>query len=281
VLRANVHNPFRGIRGINWQFSYALSRYIGSALDSDFINTAIDNNNPNAFLGPNGLDRTHQMSFGGTFDFPWNIRISTVGHVYSPLPVSLALPGGGTGGIFTSDATGDGSGDGSGVYPLGDLLPGTKIGAFGRKVKAGDLGNLISQYNATFANQATPAGQVLIQNGLFSLAQLQALGGVFPQLQAPANPNIGLGWLKTIDFRVAYPKKLYENVFLEPSVSIFNAFNMRNTDLPGNLLNGNLDGSAGSLNGALNNLGTRVGPGSGVFDLGAPRVLEFGLRLSF
>ncbi|MGH9637883.1 MAG: hypothetical protein ACRD72_23855, partial [Candidatus Angelobacter sp.] len=122
---------------------------------------------------------------------------------------------------------------------------------------------------------------VLIQNGLFSLAQLQALGGVFPQLQAPANPNIGLGWLKTIDFRVAYPKKLYENVFLEPSVSIFNAFNMRNTDLPGNLLNGNLDGSAGSLNGALNNLGTRVGPGSGVFDLGAPRVLEFGLRLSF
>ena len=97
-----------------------------------------------------------------------NIRISTVGHAHSPLPVSLALPGGGTGGIFTSDATGDGSiGDGSGVYPLGDLLPGTKIGAFGRKVKAGDLGNLISQYNATFANQATPAGQVLMQNGLF------------------------------------------------------------------------------------------------------------------
>lgn len=281
VLRANVRNPFRGVKGINWQFSYALSRYIGSALDSDFINSAVDNNNPNAFLGPNGLDRTHQMSFGGTFDFPWNIQISTVGHVYSPLPVSLVLPGGGTGGIFTSDATGDGSGDGSGVYPLGDLLPGTKIGAFGRKVKAGDLNNLISQYNATFANQATPAGQVLMQNGLFSLAQLQALGGVFPQLLAPANPNIGLGWLKTIDFKVAYPKKLHENLFLEPSVSIFNAFNMRNTDLPGNTLNGNLDGSAGSLNGALNNLGTRVGPGSGVFDLGAPRVLEFGLRLSF
>ena len=51
VLRANVHNPFRGIRGINWQFSYALSRYIGSALDSDFINTAIDNKQSRCFSG--------------------------------------------------------------------------------------------------------------------------------------------------------------------------------------------------------------------------------------
>jgi carboxypeptidase family protein len=280
-LRANVHNPFWGVKGLNWQFSYALSRYLGSALDSDFINTAQDNNNPNAFLGPNGLDRTHQVSFGGTFELPGNLRFSTIGHIYSPLPVSLLLPAPGPGGIFVSDATGDGSGDGSGVYSLGDLLPGTKIGAFGRKIKSNNLTTFINNYNATVAGTPTPAGQVLIQNGLFTAAQLQSIGAVFPTLQAPANPNIGLGWLKTVDLKLAYLLKFRESLSLEPSVSIFNALNMRNTDLPGNTLNGNLDGSAGSLNGALNNLGTRVGPGSGVFDLGAPRVLEFGLKLNF
>ena len=51
-LRANVRNPFKGIKSLNWQISYALSRYDGDALDSDFVNTAIDNNKPNAFLVP-------------------------------------------------------------------------------------------------------------------------------------------------------------------------------------------------------------------------------------
>jgi carboxypeptidase family protein len=289
TLRANVRNPFWGVKGLNWQFSYALSRYLGSALDSDFINTAPDNNRPNAFLGPNGLDRTHQVSFGGTFELPGNLRFSTIGHIYSPLPVSLVLPAGnaidgGLGGIFSSDATGDGSGDGSGVYSTGDLLPGTKIGAFGRKIKSNDLTAFINNYNATIAGTPTPAGQVLIQNGLFTAAQLQAIGAVFPALQPPANPNIGLGWLKTVDLKLAYLLKFRESLSLEPSVSIFNALNLRNTDLPGNTLNGILNGGPGSLNGttgAIDTLTNRVTPGSGVFDLGAPRVLEFGLKLSF
>src|SRR5215472_12681676 len=65
-LRMNRVDPIRGIKGINTIVSYAFSRYVSSALDSDFINTATDNNNPTAALGPNGLDRTHQFSFGGT-----------------------------------------------------------------------------------------------------------------------------------------------------------------------------------------------------------------------
>jgi len=85
-LRANVRNPFSGVKGLNWIVSYSLSRYLGSALDSDFINTAIDNNHPTASLGPNGLDRTHQFSFGGTIDLPGYIRLGAVGHIYSPLP---------------------------------------------------------------------------------------------------------------------------------------------------------------------------------------------------
>lgn len=286
-LRANVARPFTGVRALNWQFSYALSRYVGSALDSDFINTAIDNNHPTGSLGPNGLDRTHQFSWGGTFDLPGSFRFSAVGHVYSPLPLSLTLPAPGPGGIFQSDVTGDGSGDGSGIYAVGDLVPGTKIGAFGRDIKTGDLGAFITKYNSTSAGQPTPAGQVLISNGLMTLAQLQALGGVMPALQMPPSGQVGMGWLKTFDFKVAYPKRIGETFSIEPSVSVFNAFNNANFDAPGNTMSGVL-----ALQGDTTTTGTantttratrtsRVIPGSGVFDLGAPRVFEFGLKFQF
>jgi hypothetical protein len=272
---------------MNWIVSYSLSRYVGSALDSDFINSAIDNNHPTASLGPNGLDRTHQFSFGGTVDLPGYIRLGAVGHVYSPLSTSLTLPGAGTAGIFISDVTGDGSGDGSGVYPTGDLVPGTKIGAYGRKVKANDLAGFINNYNATQAGGATPAGQTLISNGLFTLAQLQALGGVLPTLATPPPDQVSMGWLRTFDLKASYPRKIGERFTIEPAISIFNAFNNANFDLPGNKLSGvlNLQGDTVTT-GSVNNTtkatrNTRVTPGSGVFDLGSPRIVEFGLKLSF
>lgn len=297
-LKANVANPFRGVKSLYWQISYSLSRYVASALDSDFINIAVDNNHPTADLGPNGLDRTHQFSFGGTFDFPGYIRFGVVGHVYSPLALPLTLPGGGLGGIFTSDVTGDGSGDGTSVYNgLGDLVPGTKIGSFGRDIKTGDLASFIANYNATQAGQLTPAGQVLVQNGLFTQAELQALGADLPALAAPPAGEVGLGWLKTFDFKLSYPRKIGENFTIEPGISVFNAFNNANFDLPGNTLVGVLnpasapcnpndinlkDNCVGSVNSTTaSTRPTRVTPGSGVFDLGAPRVIEFGLKLSF
>ena len=296
-LRANVRNPFAGVKALNWVVSYALSRSQGSAQDLDFVNTAVDSNHPNASLGPNGLDRTHQFSFGGTFDVPGGFRFGAVGHVYSPLPANMILPGGGPGGIFISDVTGDGSGDGSAVYPNGDLAPGTKLGAFGRSVKVGDLGGFISNYNANVANSATPAGQTLISNGLMTLAQLQALGGVIQPLAAPPPGQVGLGWLKTFDLKFSYPRKFGERLALEPSVSVFNAFNNANFDLPNAPISGvlnlasspcditttphtNCNGSVNSTT-SLEHNSNRVLPGSGVFDLGAPRVIEFGLKLSF
>ena len=78
-------------------------------------------------------------------------------------------------------------------------MPGTKLGAYGRKIKANDLTGFINSFNSTIAGTATPAGQVLIQNGLFSLAQLQQIGGVIQPLDVPVAPVQSLGWLKTID----------------------------------------------------------------------------------
>ena len=61
---------------------------------------------------------------------------------------------------------------------LGDLLPGTNVGGFGRSFGVNGLNQKITNFNNTMVGQATPAGQVLISNGLFTLAQLQPLGGV-------------------------------------------------------------------------------------------------------
>ena len=296
-LRANVQNPFSGVKALNWIVSYALSRTEGSALDLDFVNTAVDNNHPDASLGPNGLDRTHQFSFGGTFDVAGGLRFGAVGHVYSPLPQNMLLPGGGAGGIFITDVTGDGSGDGSGAYPNGDPLPGTKLGAFGRSVKTGDLNSFLTNYNNTVAGNATPAGQVLIDNGLMTLTQLQQLGGVLPQVALPPAGQVGLGWLKTFDLKLSYPRKIGEGITIEPGISVYNAFNNANFDLPSSTIGGTLNlidspcnpsdpthpGCNGTVNSttSLEHNTNRVLPGSGVFDLGAPRVVEFGLKLTF
>ena len=233
-LKANVVNPFAGVKALNWQVSYALSKYVGSALDSDFINTAIDNNHPVGSLGPNGLDRTHQFSFGGTFDFPWYIRFSVIGHVYSPLPVSLTLPAPGPGGIFISDVTGDGSGDGSGVYPTGDLVPGTKIGAFGRTVKPRRSCFLHQQlqFNASRKPNARWTGPDTERPVHAGAVAGPGWRVALPRCAAPWRSWVGLAQ-ERLDLKFAYPRKIRENLVIEPSASIFNAFNNSNFDLPG------------------------------------------------
>lgn len=303
-LRQQVRNPIRGIKSMNLQVSYALSRYVSTARDSDFINFAQDNANPLRFIGPNALDRTHQLSFGGTADLPGRFRFSLIGHFDSPLPLNLNIPTSGTaGGIFISDLTGDGTGDGSfgSNGGLGDLLPGTNIGSFGRDVKISGLRNAISNYNQNDVGQATPAGKVLIQNG-FSLTDLQNLGGViggtpgtpgpsglpFAPLQTPPAGAIGQAWLKTFDVGLNWAYKVKERFEIRPGVTFYNVFNFSNFDGPAAPFTSNLDGSVGSPNGttsaAIHGLAgdsLRLGLGSGVNALGSPRVVEFELKFNF
>ncbi|HLJ87185.1 MAG TPA: carboxypeptidase regulatory-like domain-containing protein [Candidatus Angelobacter sp.] len=285
-IRANVANPITGIKNLSWQFSYSFSRFVGAARDGDFINTATDNNNPTSFIGPNALDRTHQFSFGGYLDLPWSVRFGAVSHFYSPLPVTLLLPTS-AGGIFSSDVTGDGSGDGSGVYPQGDVLPGTNIGAFGRGVSASGINNVITNYNNVKGNTPTPAGQVLLNNNVLTLSQLQKLGGVQQPLALAPNGQTGLDWLRALDLKLSWPKQLKEGLTIEPSVSAYNVLNFANFDAPGATLSGILSGTPGSVNGTTqadrnNGLApTRTSVGSGVFGIGSPRVIEFGLKLDF
>jgi hypothetical protein len=285
-LKQDVHNPFKGVRYLNLQVSYALSKYVSTARDSDFINFATDNANPLRYIGPDGLDRRHQISFGGIADVPYHFRIGLIGHFYSPLPANLTLPvSGAPGGIFVTDLTGDGTGDGTLVSNggAGDILPGTNIGSFGRSVTGSNINNVIANYNNNFAGHPTPAGQALVNAGLFSTTQLQELGGVAPMVQAAPPGQANMAWLRAMDLKLSWVYGLKERVTIEPGVSLFNVFNFSNFDGPNNPLSGVLDGSRGSANGTSGQQpnGNRLGLGSGVFGLGSPRVIEFALKLSF
>ena len=92
-----------------------------------------------------------------------------------------------------------------------------------------------------------------------------------------------MDWLRATDLKIAWRHTFQERFTVEPSVGIFNVFNFANFNLPPNTMSGLLSGSQGTINGT-NYAGAfinRVGNGTGVYSLGSPRQLEFGLQLTF
>ena len=313
-LKSDMDHPFRRLNHLSYQVSYARSRFEsdvpvgGSGIqgDQDFLAVARDYRNPTGFFGPAGQDRKHQLSFGPIFDFAKGFQLSAIGHFDSPLPLTMFLPRQGAGDIFISDVTGDGT--------TGDIVPGSNVGFFGRGIKPGGLNGFITGYLSKFGAQFTPAGVALLTTNnlntgapLFTQQQLGSLGGVtpgacraglvgtlfngLPCINTAPPGNVGLGWLKSVDLRLAWTYKIKERFTIQPAVTFYNGFNFANFDGPANLPSGVLQGAAGS---EINNLtafspcnncsakqSTRIGPGSGTFSLGAPRETEFALKISF
>ncbi len=286
-LRQNLETHWAAIKRVNLQAAYSLSRFAnqgGPAFcpcpynnDQDAQIQAVDFSDPLKFMGPSLMDRTHQFSFGGYFDLRGDFRASTIMHFYSGLAVTPIVPNTniGPGEIFRTDFTGDGT--------VQDILPGSRIGSFNRDYGVNGLAGAIRNYNQTSANQATPAGKALIDAGLFTLAQLQAIGGVMPVVPALPAGQVGVGGLKTVDLSLSWIHKFGDRIGIEPKVSFFNLFNSTNFDLPPNVISGLLNGSAGSINGTTpaGRVKNRVGLGTGVFGLAAPRAIELGMRIAF
>jgi hypothetical protein len=290
-------NPLRRVRRLDVAISYTLSRYRsnlaepnGSGGDYSLLNVAEDYNHPHrGYWGSSGMDRTHQFTFIPTADLSYGLRLSSIVHIASALPLSAYIPqqdgGGVPGEIFRSDLTGDGT--------VGDLLTGTFIGGTG-KYNTTNVNKAIEYYNNNVAGRLTPAGQTLVLSGLFTSQQLSALGAYAPLIQGTPEHYAEATWLKTMDLRLTRPFQVGERVKLEPNVSVFNVFNWANFGGPGNQLSGVLDGAPGS---SLNNVSSagycgttvnyctsrldRVLPGSGTYANGAPRQIEFGVRITF
>jgi hypothetical protein len=229
-------------------------------------------------MGPSLLDRTHQISFGGSFEVPHGFHLGVIAHFYSPLS-SPAIVGdtGIAGQIFQTDFTGSGT--------VSDPIPGTKNGAFMRQFGVSGMNAVINNYNTTVGGQPTPAGQVLIANNLFTAAQLNTIGAVAPTLTpAPTNQMV-FPWLRAFDFNAKWDYRIGERFTIEPSVGIFNLFNFSNFNLPPGAMTGWVNEGGGSINSVVAGSSSaqtfRVGAGTGVFALGAPRAMEWGLRLTF
>src|SRR5258707_39568 len=286
--------------------AYAWSRYRtniaepnGSGGNYSLMTVAADSNRPHrGHFGASGLDRTHHLTFTPTADLPHGLRLAMIAHLASPLPLSAYVPqqdGGGVAGeIFRSDLTGDGT--------IGDLVPGF-IGTTGR-YSTTKLAKSIAFYDSSFAGKLTPAGQALVNSTLFTGSQLVSLGAYSPFIcaappfvagcQALPSHSAEATWLKTIDLRLFWPLHVGERMLVEPNVSIFNVFNFANFGGAGSQLSGVLNSAPGS---SLNNASSggvcgnstafctsrldRVLPGSGTYANGAPRQMEFGVRITF
>jgi hypothetical protein len=288
-LRQRTEHPLPFAESLNLQVSYSLSRYAaplgaGSAGfgndDQSASPGAEDFRHPLASSGPVAFDRTHQLAVGAVIDFPKALRIALIGHIKSPLAQTLTVEDQGRAGeIFHTDFTGDGT--------TGDLLPGTRNGAFGRDIKSGPLTAVINKYNSTVAGTPTPAGQALVDAGLFTADQLVSLGAVADSIAVgPTSDRANMGWLKTVDLKVSFPIKIKERVVLEPSAGAYNLFNFVNYDInPATRLSGVLTGTPGSVNGTTNSIFERnferARQGPGIFSLGTARQIEFGMRISF
>lgn len=306
VFRQQASHPAPGIMSSNLQLSYSLSKIVstanpnagaGNAGDQFFSSPSYDYDQPTRYMGRNGLDHLHEISFGGSATLKYGPQISMIGHFFSAAPVNLTLdPNGTTGGasaaIFQSDVTGDGT--------VGDIIPGTDPGEYMHRFNGGNLHKLIDQYNSTHAGQLTPAGQALVSAGIFTPQQMQRLKAVQqPIAQLPQAGALQNTWFRTLDMTFAYPVRLNrvrEGMTLVPAVAFYNLGNFANfKDYEnGGLLNttnasvkqgpiadATASGSLNGPNGFADHDSQRVQRGAGTSDIGGPRSLEFQLKLNF
>lgn len=294
VMQEQKGNPLPGIVQSNAQISYNLSRIVtNSSGGSNQLfggYGAYNNDCVNCYIGRNDQDHSNMLSLAGSMTFKYGPQIALVGHFFSAPPTTLTLgdvTGEGSSGdvaaIYITDVDGDGT--------AGDLLPGTGPGSYMHQVRGIGLAEAINKYNSTQAGTLTPAGQALVNAGLFSSSQLASLGAVKQALaQAPEHPLQNPA-TRTLDASFRYPirvlGRLREGMVLTPTVTVYNVTNMANYGGFSGLADANTDTTSNiylnSANTYENLFAGRTlrGSGNGTFDQGGPRTMEFNLKLEF
>jgi len=288
-LKQNYSQEFFIFRGGDLLVSYTLSKFDSNGGDNPAgSSSAYDFRNPGFYKGPSPLDRRHQLTASWTMQTRWGGVLSFTGRYASPAPLVPSMlvysgnPQATPGEIFRTDFTGDGT--------PGDHFPFRKVGPF-NSISSSDLSGEINTYNNTQAGSLTPAGQALLTAGLFTKTQLAALKGVTPFIGLPPRDQYSNEMFKSLDAAISWPFKFGDRLTVEPTARFYNIFNFANF-LP---LSGQLTtffpgsgqptfGGAGSANGTPPGNSRdvlRLGQGSGVYNFGAPRQMEFGVRVTF
>ena len=288
-LKQNVAREFFVFRGGDLQFSYTFSKFTTNGGDNPTQSTvAHDFRNAALYEGPSPLDRRHQLTLGWTLESRWGARLAFIGRYASspPLLPSMLVPSGNPqatpGEIFRTDFTGDGT--------PGDLFPIRNPGSF-KGVSSSGLASDISSYNNTVAGALTPAGQALVAASLFTKSQLATLRGTTPYIIVPPAGQLANESFRSLDASISWPLKLGERLRIEPSARFFNVFNFANFypvsgqlayyfPGPGQPVAAGAGSANGTPSGAARDV-LRVGSGSGVYNYGAPRQMEFGVKISF
>jgi hypothetical protein len=301
--KQQLASPMPEIASMDLTIAYTLSRFVndagGALADQNFSAPALDFNNPSYVTGPSPLDRTDAFKFGLTMEVAHHgPRLSVIGNfgtAHPSTPFLLAANGGSAAGvtskgeIFRTDLTGDGTVED--IFPTNAGQAEGKLGQFGRSVSPTQFASVINSYNSTVAGTLTPAGLALVGAGLFTTGELQALQATKPFVAPPPPGAVGNGIFREVSTTLAWPIKITERFNIEPSFSAFNVFNLANFQTefgalpnqqtpyaPGSV------GNAGAVNGTSSGStreSLRVGTGSGIFSLGAPRQVEWGIRLNF
>jgi hypothetical protein len=132
-----------------------------------------------------------------------------------------------------------------------------------------------------------------VNASLFTPGQLSALNAVQQKIATAPSTPLNNPAFRSFDANVSYPIKLNrlrEGMSIEPTVAMYNVFNMGNFGtLAGTLANVNTaGGNVGTANNYLNGPnnvaiqnGLRTQRGSGTFSSGAPRTTEFQLKFNF
>ena len=288
-LQQSVGHQFFFIRGGSFRFSYTLSKFISNGGDNPGQSSlAYDFQNPERYKGPSPLDRRHQFFAGWTLDSLWGPKLSFVGRYASPAPTVTSLlvtsgnPAATPGEIFRTDFVGDGT--------PANLFPFKAPGSF-NALSASDLAAAIKTYNSTQAGSLTPAGQALVSARLFTQGQLTTLRGTAPFIIVPPMDQFENPGFKSLDAAISWPLRVGERLNIEPNARFYNVFNFANFQPvsgqlayyypgPGQPTTAGPGSANGTPPGTARDV-LRIGSGSGVYNYGSPRQMEFGVKITF
>jgi hypothetical protein len=213
-----------------WQLlaSYAYSSNVGENFANGF-----NNDNPLENYGPLDRDFRHILSLSGLAQLPKGFRVGLFVSYTSAPPFSAFLSG--------LDVNGDGT--------TADLLPGTRVNEFNRRLGKDDLRRLVVEFNRTYAGAQDAQGKFI------------------PTITLPSKFEFGDPFL-TQDLRLSRDFTLSERWQMTLIGEVFNLFNTAN-----------LSGRSGDLLGA--GFGQPTSRVTQVFGSGGPRAFQLAARLGF